>query len=103
MGLDSYFMRVIQHHQQKQSCIHHICLNLACSTKDPRFRCKCCGAWYCSRDCQIQDWNPRHKSICKPTIRERLKECLKYTNMPCQGYGEGTIFFKTPIDIKADN
>ena len=45
--------------------------------------CKLCGAcegpWYCSKECQLQDWRVRHKYECPS--RERTR-CMKSTTVP---------------------
>ena len=50
---------------------------LVCGKANKRTHCKDCGALYCSRDHQTEDW-PRHKAYCK-SVKEQTRRV--YNNL----------------------
>ena len=56
---------------------------LVCFESGPEGTCKWCegcrSAWYCSRECQAENW-PQHKVVCTKRVRRLL--LVELTNLP---------------------
>ena len=108
---------IIQPHEKAKTCSSKRCCSGGPPGTSSGLCARCSGSWYCSRECQVQDWKAGHKHACarvarfldpSATLNHRssvvrlLRRIRLYTapfvvaNEATTGRGKGFVFLQTP-------
>lgn len=66
-----------------RACENRNCFNTDTVEKQLNRCAKCKLAFYCSRDCQVEDWKARHNQVCKKgsKFRDQTKKAADFISM----------------------
>ncbi|KZV64985.1 hypothetical protein PENSPDRAFT_656136 [Peniophora sp. CONT] len=65
LGCDAKLERQREAREAAGRCTRPDCEYNKKPSKKQLLRCKGCGVFYCSRDCQVTDWKDGHKKVCR--------------------------------------